>query len=341
MPRLFQQVIGSSCCGSPSVPSPNGYGIFVVQSIALLINWPHAKLLGFIKTCENKKITLLPNSKSESTVNHFYELLCPSYSRSISSSFAQQNSASPKSPAYKATRIIPPKTCFYFLPRKPHAKMPSNRKLDIQFLLNNNAAHDDRAHEEHAMRNVRRSADGNHSPRLGAGSSRYPGRPSSANNAPRHASNHSMNSGPYMPYYNGQHGPQTDQVRHSGRVEQHPTTRKKMADPSRLSMDPEAAKRKYVCQYHGCGCRFKQKGGMCLFILFPSSPHPHLESSLTHSSSSQWNFCSYADLKKHVRVVHHNERNFICSFCSKGFGEKGYVTVPLAFTSAEYSIRKF
>lgn len=32
-----------------------------------------------------------------------------------------------------------------------------------------------------------------------------------------------------------------------------------------------------------------------------------------------------ADLKKHIRVVHNNERNFVCPVCSKGFGEKGYV----------------
>jgi len=30
-------------------------------------------------------------------------------------------------------------------------------------------------------------------------------------------------------------------------------------------------------------------------------------------------------LKKHIRVVHNNERKFVCPTCKKCFGERGYV----------------
>lgn len=47
-----------------------------------------------------------------------------------------------------------------------------------------------------------------------------------------------------------------------------------------------------------------------------------------------------ADLKKHVRVVHHNERKFICQTCKKCFGERGYVRLSVAQFSDPFLTRR-
>lgn len=44
--------------------------------------------------------------------------------------------------------------------------------------------------------------------------------------------------------------------------------RRKLADPRSRALDPDAAKRRYPCEFPGCGCRFKQRGGTLLRVLF-------------------------------------------------------------------------
>ena len=39
------------------------------------------------------------------------------------------------------------------------------------------------------------------------------------------------------------------------------STRRKLADPKTSAMDPELNKRRYLCHFPECGCRFKQRGG--------------------------------------------------------------------------------
>ncbi len=39
------------------------------------------------------------------------------------------------------------------------------------------------------------------------------------------------------------------------------STRRKLADPKTSAMDPELNKRRYLCHFPNCGCRFKQRGG--------------------------------------------------------------------------------
>lgn len=95
------------------------------------------------------------------------------------------------------------------------------------------------------------------------------------------------------------------QMRPSGQMY---TTRRKLADPKTSAMDPELNKRRYLCNYPNCGNRFKQRGGK--------------SNRLLSLSTDCWRGV-FADLKKHIRVVHKNERNFVCKTCNKCFGERG------------------